>query len=91
MAKENQAKMSFPPARSARSGRPQLRSKVLVTAPHLSDVTQGKTAVTGVKAGEASHRDHSSDDGDDVKENRPHNGGGGRLARSRAAAASDTL
>ena len=35
--------------------------------------------------------DHSSDDGDDVKENRPHNGGGGRLARSRAAAASDTL
>ena len=58
---------------------------------HLSDVTQGKTAVTGVKAGEASHGDHSSDDGDDVKENRPHNGGGGRLARSRAAAASDTL
>jgi len=35
--------------------------------------------------------DHSSDDGDDVKENRPRNGGGGRLARSRAAAASDTL
>ena len=35
--------------------------------------------------------DLCSDDGDDVKENRPRNGGGGRLARSRAAAASDTL
>ena len=33
------------------------REEVLVTAPHLSDVTQGKTAVTGVKAGEASHGD----------------------------------
>ena len=31
--------------------------EVLVTAPHLSDVKQGKAAITSVKAGEASNGD----------------------------------
>jgi hypothetical protein len=50
------------------------------TGPHKASSTSTHTP-----------HDLSSDDGDDVKENRPRNGGGGRLARSRAAAASDTL
>ena len=50
------------------------------TGPHKANSTSTHTL-----------HDLSSDDGDDVKENRPRNGGGGRLVRSRAAAASDTL
>ena len=47
------------------------------TGPHKANSTSTHTL-----------HDLSSDDGDDVKENRPRNGGGGRLVRSRAAAAS---